>query len=298
MISNRRVFFVKATVPGQTLSFREAAKTSTQPTAAKLHDLMGKPKEFVEAPEPLLRLKLSKDSINNDEIAIALRKQSSTKFVSNEDAEDLGGSSALETLSAFSSDSVGLSIDVLPFPGKQREIIPLLADATSSGTYSLVSTQLNNLPQLYQIWLKDAFKKDSLKMVVNATYNFTIDKNNPATFGNKRFSVVIGQDTAYFYRLLDFKANKVITARQVQLIWKTKHEENYTYFTVERSTDSGKTFDVIGGLQGTAAGTYSLLDKKPVTGFNLYRLKQVDINDSITYSKIIPIQYIDSENAA
>lgn len=298
MIASGQGFFVQATAAGQTLSFREAAKTSTQPTAVNLHDLMGKPKEFTADPEVTLRLKLITDSINNDDILIGINKQSSTKFVVNEDAQDIGGSGNLESLSAFSADSIPLAIDNVPFPGKQREIIPLFTGAASSGNYTLACTQLDKLPILYQVWLKDAFTNDSLKLKTNATYQFAIDKNNPATFGNNRFSVIIGQDTANAYRLLDFTANKVITARQVQLVWKTKYEQNYTYFTVERSTDSGKTFDVIGGLQGTDAGTYSLLDKKPITGLNLYRLKQVDINDSVTYSKVIPIQYIDSENAA
>ncbi len=296
MIASGQGFFVKATAAGQTLSFRETAKTSTQPTAARLHDLMGKPKEFVEAPAPLLRLKLQKDSINTDEIVIRISDKASTKFVVNEDAEDMGGNGALESLSAFSSDSVALAIDFVPFPGKQQEIIPLYTDATESGTYKLINTQLANLPPLYEIWLKDSFTNDSLKLEPNAAEQFTIDKNNPATFGSSRFTVVIRQNPAYAYQLLDFTATKVATARQVQLVWKTQNEQNYTNFTVERSTDGGKTFDVIGGMQGTDAGTYSLLDKNPIVGQNLYRLRQEDKDDSITYSKVIPVQYTDLSN--
>ncbi|MDB5142789.1 MAG: type sorting protein, partial [Mucilaginibacter sp.] len=55
----------------------------------------------------------------------------------------------------------------------------------------------------------------------------------------------------------------------------------------------GKTFDVIGGLQGTGAGNYSLLDKKPNDGQNLYRLKQEDINNAITYSNVVEMQFGD-----
>ncbi len=297
MIFSGQGFFIKATVANsQTLSFRETAKTSTQPSTTSLYDQMSTPhsgpKEFVIQPEPLFRLKLIKDTINTDEIVIRMNKQSSMKFVDSEDAEDLGGSNALESLSAFSADSMALSIDYMPFPGKQTEVVPLLVDATASGSYKLANTQLDNLQPIYKIWLKDAFTNDSLLMKAGATYSFTIDKSNPATFGTKRFTVVIGQDTTFAYKLLNFTANKTSSAvPQVQLTWTTKNEQNYTSFTVERSTDGGKTFAVIGGLPGTGAGNYSLLDNSPVEGTNLYRLKQEDLNDSITYSKAVPVQF-------
>jgi hypothetical protein len=296
MIASGQGFFIKATTGNQSLSFRETAKTSTQPVAATLHNLMGTPKEFAVTPAPLLRLKLVKDSVNTDEIVIRLSEQASNKFVFNEDAEDMGGNGAKVSLSAISADSIRLAIDFVPFPGLQQEVVQLLTDATASGTYQLVNTQLDDLPPLYEMWLKDAFTNDSLKLKANAAYPFTIDKNNPATFGSRRFTVVIRQSPANAYQLLDFAATKAATARQVQLVWKTANEQNYTNFTVERSTDAGKSFSIVGGLQGSGAGTYSLLDRSPVTGQNLYRLKQEDRNDSIAYSKSVGIQFADPGN--
>jgi hypothetical protein len=77
----------------------------------------------------------------------------------------------------------------------------------------------------------------------------------------------------------------------VQVVWNTKNEENYTNFTVERSVDGGETFAVLGGVPATSAGNYAFADKNPTTGTNLYRLKQEDINNKITYSRIVPIGY-------
>src|ERR1700761_7056610 len=68
-------------------------------------------------PNPLLRLKMLADNTNTDEIVIRLNNSTSSKFVENEDAQDLGGINALVNLSAFSSDNVPLSIDYLPYPG-------------------------------------------------------------------------------------------------------------------------------------------------------------------------------------
>ena len=81
------------------------------------------------------------------------------------------------------------------------------------------------------------------------------------------------------------------------MTWKTENEENYTHFTVERSTDNGKNFEVLGGFGSSAQGTYSLLDKNPLMGVNQYRLKEVDLNGSVSYSNVIPLMYSKASNA-
>lgn len=121
--------------------------------------------------------------------------------------------------------------------------------------------------------------------------------SDTGSYGAHRFSIVLRQNPAKAYKLISFAASK-ISAKDVELVWVTQNEENYTNFTVERSTDNGKTFEIVGGFPGTAAGAYSLLDKNPVNGRNLYRLKQEDINNTMTYSKVIPVQYTFLDNTA
>lgn len=295
-IASGQGFFVKASAIGQTLSFSETAKISAQPTVSNLNMLMGKPKDIAVAPRPLLRLKLLLDSVNTDEIAIRLDNKANVKFVSGEDAEDLGGSGALVSLSSLTADSVQSAINSMPFPGLKPQVISLLVSSASSGSYKLVMPQLRNLPALYEVWLKDAFTADSVQLTEGTIYTFTIDKANPATFGKARFSLVIRQNPANAYKLLDFTATKADHKTEVELVWKTANEGNYTNFTVERSADNGKTFQVIGGMHSTDAGTYSLLDKKPDNGKNFYRLKQEDINDTITYSKVVEVKYGDKRD--
>ena len=145
----------------QSLLFRESAKVNTQPSFTRLNLLLGKPKETAEQPEPLLLLRLNKDSLNNDGIAIRFSKTASPKFDIDEDAADLGGNGALESLSVFSSDSVALSIDYTSYPGKQAEVIRLFTGAPDWGPYSLDVPALDDLPALYGMWLKDAFTGDS-----------------------------------------------------------------------------------------------------------------------------------------
>jgi hypothetical protein len=295
MIASGQGFFIRATSATQTLSFSETAKTTAQPLTVKLNALMGRPKEFYSADEPLIRLQLLKDSIDTDEIVVRLNDKASNAYLNTEDAEDLGGISAAVYLSALSSDSVKLAISRLPFPKKNhQQIIPLFTDAITSGIYQLKLSQLKNLPSIYQVWLKDSFKKDSLDIRTNLIYSFNIDKNIPATFGDKRFQLIIRENPDFALRLLGFDASK--TTSGSLLNWTVENEYNYTTFYAERSVNKGETFEPIGNIKSSNAGNYSFLDKHPVTGQNSYRLKLYDINDNISFSKIVTLSYSEPNN--
>jgi hypothetical protein len=296
MIASGQGFFIRATSATQTLSFRETAKTNTQPTVAKLNTLMGMPKEFAEQNEPLLRLQLLKDSINTDEIVICLNDKATNAYSDSEDAGDMGGISAAVSLSAISSDSVKLAIDRIPFPKKNQQIVPLFTNASSSGTYQLKLSQLKNLPTIYQVWLKDNFKKDSLDIRTNHIYSFNIDKKNPATFGDKRFQLIIRENSDFALLLLSFNASKTTSGSLIT--WEVENEFNYTTFYAERSVDKGITFQSLGSIQSSGVGGYSFLDKNPVMGQNQYRLVLNDIDNNIYYSKIVILTYSPSSDDA
>jgi hypothetical protein len=76
------------------------------------------------------------------------------------------------------------------------------------------------------------------------------------------------------------------------LDWKTASEQNNAYFEIERSNDS-KKFNTIGKIEGagnsSSIHTYAFTDNYPEKGRNFYRLKQMDLNGNVTYSKIILI---------
>ncbi|AYL96300.1 T9SS type A sorting domain-containing protein [Mucilaginibacter celer] len=294
MIASGQGFFIRATSTNQSLSFREAAKTTTQPTSSNLIQLMST-REFVqqqqstEQPNPLLRLKLSLDSINNDEVVMTFADTAHTAYNENEDAEDLGGNGALESLSLLSADSVRLAINHLPFPKTQDEVIPVYATAINSGTYRFDMTEVRSIPALYDVWLKDAVTRDSVDIKNNRSYSFNIDKSSPETFGDKRFTLIIRQNPAMMVRLLAFNADKI--AEGAKITWQAQNEADYTIYTVERSTDNGKVFDPIGTIYSNNSKNYLLVDKTPVTGLNQYRLKQIDLNGGINYSNIVPLMY-------
>jgi len=77
-----------------------------------------------------------------------------------------------------------------------------------------------------------------------------------------------------------------------QLAFTTSSELNNDYFEIQRSAD-GKSWSVIGMVIG--AGTtqqeqhYQYADRRPLTGLNYYRLRQVDYDGQFEYSNIISV---------
>ena len=284
-------FFVRASSASSQLFFNESAKTSSQVIGPNL--MLGQP--VASAPLQYLRLKMLQDSINTDETMIRIKNNGGANFIEGLDAIYKPGTGTV-SLASRSGDQVDIAIKSIILPKQQAENVMLDVNATTNGIYQLTLRDIVSIPRLYDVWLMDNYKRDSLDMRQNKTYSFYINKSDSTTFGTTRFYLVIRQNEAYAYRLLDFTAKKLADARQVQAVWTTANEENYTNFTVERSNDNGATFTVLGGVTATGAGTYSFTDKNAAIGTNLYRLKQEDINNTVTYSKIVTIQYSNLSN--
>jgi hypothetical protein len=292
IISSGQGFFVKATGAGASLTFNEAAKTNSQvtgPTLATGSTLLLSTKPVASnSVLQYLRLELAADSINKEETIVKFDNSAKNGFVFDEDSQYMPGSGGV-SLSSISPDTVSLAINAVPFPKLNQTAVKLNVNALADGTYTLNMTELKEVPQLFQIWLKDAFNKDSLDMKHNPSYSFNITKSDTNTYGSNRFKLIIRQDPALGLHLLDFAAAKASNGSQV--VWKTENEENYTNFTVERSTDGGLTFGVLGGFASNALGTYSFLDRNPLQGVDQYRLKLEDINGSMSYSKVVTLMY-------
>jgi len=300
-IASGQGFFVRALAqtpasPGlPAFTFNESCKVATtQLTGGNL--LMGAPVQ--QELSKLLRLKLLADSINYDEIVIGFKSSATAKFNGYEDAKDLGGMSAMEGLSSFSADDepVALAINFLPLPKQAQTVIRLGVTATVSRQFTLQRVALDTLPKIYEVWLMDKYMKDSLDLRSNNSYIFNIDLSDTASYGNNRFSIIIRQNKALGVHLLDFTATKTTSGALVA--WKTENEESYTNFTVQRSTDNGVTYDVMGGFASNGQGTYNFTDKNPAKAVDFYRLKIEDLNGTISYSRAIPLTYGDAVAAS
>ncbi len=89
--------------------------------------------------------------------------------------------------------------------------------------------------------------------------------------------------------------NAHLTQREeVDLDWTTLSELNNHSFVIQRSINS-KDFNDIGSVPGkgtsNVAVQYTFTDPEPVPGYNYYRLKQIDFDESVTYGLVRQINY-------
>jgi hypothetical protein len=69
-------------------------------------------------------------------------------------------------------------------------VIPLKVTAKNDGVYLLKTSFTKNIPANLGVWLKDAYRKDSLN-IRTWNYRFDVIKSDTNTYGAGRFSVVI-----------------------------------------------------------------------------------------------------------
>jgi len=306
-IASGQGFIVQGTAASPALTISEYAKvvlnangsvgTGAVPAAAQLTGLnllMSK-----TAPQPAidrsLRLKLVVDSLDYDDIFIGFNASASPGYNPYEDGKYIESTSAAEGLSSISSDNVPLSVNYLPLPKQEKQVIRLYVTGKNSGTYTLLQTSLTSIPQLYDLWLVDKYMRDSINLRTHTKYVFNINLADTNSFGSNRFNVVIRQNPALALKLISFSGKKTSDGSLIK--WTTQNEANYTTFTLERSTD-GATFSTLGGVPATGCGQYSFIDKYPQLGVNLYRLKMEDLNGTISYSSNITLSYSNLDQLA
>ena len=101
-------------------------------------------------------------------------------------------------------------------------------------------------------------------------------------------------------RLTSFQAQSF--GEGVRLSWTSSLEQNFDYYQVERSTDA-ISFETIspriaGLTEKTGVRQYEWTDVSARSGTFYYRLKQVDLDNTYTYSKIVGVAFTNNDNAA
>jgi len=80
---------------------------------------------------------------------------------------------------------------------------------------------------------------------------------------------------------------------EVALDWATASEVGHAAFVIERSGD-GKVFDYLAKIEGDGQDRYEEkqyqhMDQRPLAGTSYYRLKQIDLDGTVTYSDIVSV---------
>jgi hypothetical protein len=131
-----------------------------------------------------------------------------------------------------------------------------------------------------------------------SAYNGTTEINSRAVGTNTMSgNTTLSATGSLPITLTDFRA--VLNGSAVDLTWTTKMEENSDHFDIERSSNSGATFDVVGKVtaQGYSAlpVNYAFTDANPGSGTLQYRIHGYDKDGRSTYS---PIQAVRTTPAA
>ena len=297
-------FIVHATGTGKTLTFNESEKVPTitqlpvpgmilsAPNAQTPNKGIGSPgiqNSFaaVESQDNVLTglyMKMEKDSDTYNYCGIYFRKDWSGKYEAG-DALDMNGGLPVQ-MSSITSDGLLASVNHMPDYYKGVNV-KLYANASTDGQYKLKIEGIRNIDTLYDIYLIDHYKKDSLDIRRYGTYLFDITKADTSSFGTERFELSVRPRPLPAYRLLNFVAQKVTGG--VQVSWKTVAESNYTGFVLQKQ--DGTAFNTVYSKQGDGSGIYTFTDPSPVTGANTYRLQQDNIVGAISLSPPITIIY-------
>jgi hypothetical protein len=297
-------FFIQASNTNQTVVFKETMKAA-YPGTANMPAVFSVSSPQLASPiinaasmstslaaivpePPMLRIEMVQDSVVFNTADIMFDKNAKSTFDPAEDAHYLGSSGQANVLYSFSSDSLGTAVNYMPDLPHIKQI-ELYTEFGAYSLYSLTFPIKTGLGQNgYTIYLKDRFLNDSLDVVNNPIYSFNIT-TTPASYAHNRFYLSIQKVQGYNYRLLSFTAQKV--SNGVQVSWQTAFEADYTRFTVQRSTDGGKTFTDIDSIQSNYSARYSFTDTSPVAGQNIYQLVQTDPNNISTLSQRVTVNY-------
>jgi hypothetical protein len=276
-IASGQGFLVQRRLTGSSLTFNETHKLASQQlTGTNL--LLGIPVKENTLTGFFMKMEQASDSTNYDYCGIYFGTDSDN--LDDNDGVDLDGASPKLYMSSYTADLKRTCINSMSDykPGKT---IKLYANGLTDGVYKLKIEEIKNIDAAYDIWLMDAYKKDSLDMRSNNTYSFNVVRSDATTYGGGRFSLVIRKKKLPPYQFLSLTAG--LATQGINVTWKAQNEYNFTGFTVEK-LDANQQYQPLYYVQSDGSGTYSFLDKNPITGINTYHIKQDDIDNKITYS--------------
>ncbi|MBK7680529.1 MAG: DNRLRE domain-containing protein [Chitinophagaceae bacterium] len=149
----------------------------------------------------------------------------------------------------------------------------------ASGTQTCI-----NWPSLEQFteyeWYVEV--SDGLSTTTGPVWTFTTPANSPLPVNMVSFKAIAENNS------------------KVKITWTTSYERDNSHFEIQRSKD-GINFYTIGTMPGmnisNSLQDYYFYDNLPFKGISFYRLKQVDIDARLSYSRIERVNITDTKNA-
>ncbi|MCO5286038.1 MAG: T9SS type A sorting domain-containing protein [Chitinophagaceae bacterium] len=146
-----------------------------------------------------------------------------------------------------------------------------------------------NIERNTTAWLVDNFtgSRSEIQMSDTTYYDFTVNANAGSN-ATGRFMVVFETQGALPVKFVKVAAH--LKSDNVVVEWKVADEKNNKEYVVLRSAD-GNNFSAIGTVpaQTSLKGAYSFTDDKPLSGWNYYRIKNVDLDGKAQLSDIVKV---------
>jgi hypothetical protein len=154
-------------------------------------------------------------------------------------------------------------------------------NATGSGTYDGVLTSF------ITSGVTTYFKQ--LGEAPSGFVETTVASNSPASYGNSLAgTVTLSANGTLPITLTDFDA--AVSGGEVSLTWKTLMEQNSSRFDIERSSNGGTKWEVIGTVaakgQSITVVNYAFTDGNPGSGTIQYRVHEYDLDGRPSVSDI------------
>ncbi|WP_036678254.1 T9SS type A sorting domain-containing protein [Daejeonella oryzae] len=194
LIQTGQGFYVKAKPGGGTITFTENCKNLIALPARLLYDgrkllLKKSSQNDFENKSTKFNIKVELENNKNSEQTIVVFADGLEAKYGEGDASYFSGSSI--SLASITEDMHDVAINFMPDLSMVQEV-RLKVDAASSGTVKFNFTELN-IPDNFNLLLKDEYLKALVPLIKGLVYQFEIDKAISSTFGISRFSLIINK---------------------------------------------------------------------------------------------------------
>ncbi len=171
---------------------------------------------------------------------------------------------------------------------------------------------VGNLDLRWDLTDQENFPADKLRLLVDLNDNGSFADDTPlagatdlgngqfaftgvnAIANGRRFSLgLVRAEAALPVELVHFTVEPTGFGGGATVSWETSQEVDNEHFVVERAPENGSWIALqrVAAAGSSALGArYRILDRLPFTGTSYYRLAQVDIDGSTTYSSIVELR--------
>jgi trimeric autotransporter adhesin len=273
-IASGQAFFVQATAANPSITFNESNKVANSSIS------------YFKTSDLPFEVRMVKDSVNADIAWLSFNNNATVRYTPEEDALKMTNS-AINL--GFYIDSVTL-LQYNAVPEVEKADSFTLSATAANGTYTLTFANTDRTGKKL-MFIKDLFTNNVIDLQNTSSYTFTIT-SNAASKGN-RFKLIVVDPTNLPVSWLGFSARKEKAG--VQLTWSTASEKNNSGFSIEKAEQGSNDWSAIGFVGGkgnsNTVSNYSFVDGGAFAQSDVvyYRIKQIDLNGTVSYSKIITL---------